>query len=94
MYAFIYIYLNTEYRYISFVIAVKSRSSHTKCIAVHKNTFCTYISVPMSLKNFHVIKNFHFLLKFNSERGIDIHLCIQDEQETQRRHTKQNKQRN
>jgi hypothetical protein len=46
---------------------------------------------------FHVIvgtKNFHFLWTFNSERGIDIHLCIQDEQETEWRQTKQNKQRN
>ena len=34
------------------------------CISVHKNTFCTNISVPRSLKNFLVIRNFHILWKY------------------------------
>jgi hypothetical protein len=40
------------------------RSSDMKCIWVHKNTFCTNISVPRSLKNFLVIRNFHILWKY------------------------------
>jgi hypothetical protein len=45
-----------------------------KCISVHKNTFCTYISVTRSLKNFPVIRNFLFCGNVNSVRGIHIHV--------------------
>jgi hypothetical protein len=86
MYAFIYIYLNTEYRYISFVILSKvdlvTRSvyRYTKTHSVHIYRYQGLWRISLLLGIFIFCGNVY------SERGIDIYTM---RQETERRHTKE-----